>query len=130
MIRVLALLALIGALVFGYVFWRILNVQLKSGASIENVSWRMFWVAICADIVFAKRGQPAVITSGADGTHKRTSKHYPENNASGMVEALDLRTRHVDDPEECKNELQAMLGPDYQVIFEGDHLHAEYDPRG
>lgn len=111
-----------------YLIWRIASVRLKQGASLENVSWRMFYAAIIADGIFKARGAEAVITSGSDGKHSRQSKHYAENNASGLVEALDFRSREVADPEQVRNELAEALGPDYDVVLESDHIHVEYDP--
>ena len=113
-----------------YAIWRIISVKLKDGASLENVSWRMFWAAIVADGIFRTNGAEAVITSGADGKHSDASKHYAENNPSGMVEALDFRTRNIIYPERVANELRQKLGPNYDVVLETDHIHVEYDPKG
>jgi len=118
---------LIAAGIALYVIARIAALKLKHGASLENVSWRMFYVAVVMDDIFKKRGQEAVITSGADGKHSRASKHYAKNNFSGMVEALDFRTWHVK-AEEVAQEARDKLGPDYDVVVEATHLHIEYDP--
>lgn len=111
-----------------YFIWKLAEVKLKAGASLKNVSWRMFWVAIIADGVFKSLGTEAVITSGADGTHSARSKHYPENNPSGLVEALDFRTWHVK-PEEAAKKMRSKLGPDYDIVVESTHIHAEYHPK-
>ena len=67
-----------------------------------------------------------VITSGNDGRHSVTSKHYAGN-------ALDIRTRTLPSPEEdgraIAQRLNQSLGRDFDVIFEGDHIHVEYDPK-
>jgi len=62
----------------------------------------------------------AVITSGVDGQHKIDSFHY-----KGL--AIDLRTKSV--LEELTKRLKDALGKEYDVIFEGDHIHIEYDPK-
>jgi hypothetical protein len=110
-----------------YIIARIAALKLKHGASLENVSWRMFWAAIVLDGIYRDVGQEAIITSGGDGKHSRTSKHYAENNLSGMIEALDFRTWHVD-AEEIAAKARKKLGPDYDVVVEATHLHVEYDP--
>ena len=69
-------------------------------------------------------GFDLIITSGADGTHMVGSKHY-------TYEALDFRTYNI--PPEMKElfirYFRERLGPDYQLVDEGDHLHVEYDPQ-
>ena len=122
---------IIGIAVFivaAYLVYKLASVKLKNGAAIENASWRMFWVAIIADGIFKKHGTEAIITSGSDGKHSARSKHYPENNASGQVEALDLRTWHVD-PHAVAADMREKLGANYDVVVESDHLHIEYDPK-
>lgn len=111
----------------GYFVWRISLMKLKIGADLTNVSWRMFYAAIVVDGVMRELGSEAIITSGADGKHSARSKHYPENNLSGMVEALDFRTWGID-PESAALRIRNRLGRDYDVVVEATHLHVEYDP--
>ena len=66
-----------------------------------------------------------VITSGTEKTteHKKGSKHY-------IGQALDLRNWHVlGDMELFVASLRQLLGPDFDVILEIDHIHIEYDPK-
>lgn len=111
----------------GYFVWRISLMKLKLGASLENVSWRMFYAAIVVDGVMRELGSEAIITAGGDGKHSARSKHYAENNPSGMVEALDFRTWGVD-PEQAALRTRNRLGRDYDVVVEKTHMHVEYDP--
>jgi len=69
------------------------------------------------------------ITSGSegyagDGVHGSHSLHYTGN-------AIDLRVKDVDSEragrEFCRS-LIFLLGIDYDIVFEGDHIHVEYDP--
>ena len=71
------------------------------------------------------------ITSANDSTHRPGSKHYSD-------EAFDVRTRNILAyfPQNVLGEARAwvgrmekLLGADYDVIFEGDHIHVEYDPK-
>lgn len=117
-----------GVILLGaYLVWKVANVKLKAGASLENVSWRMFWAAIVADGIYRAAGSEATITSGSDGKHSARSKHYAENNESGMVEALDFRTWGVD-ADSIAGKMRSKLGENYDVVVESDHIHVEYDP--
>lgn len=73
--------------------------------------------------IFRKYGKPCVVTSGAEGKHGLHSHHY-----KGL--AWDLRRRHVPEHEigSVVAEIKRVLGPDYQVVLEPNHIHAEYDP--
>lgn len=113
----------------GYFVWRISLMRLKEGASLENVSWRMFYAALVWDNIAREYGQDGVITSGADGTHSARTRHRAENNPSGLVEALDFRTWHIP-AEEAALKARRKLGPDYDVVVEATHVHIEYDPKG
>lgn len=80
--------------------------------------------------IYAATEQPLVVTSANDGRHMGGSLHYDDL-------ALDLRVWDVGDHEMVADEIQTILGGDYDVIAEwraqGDgevpsHIHAEYDP--
>jgi uncharacterized protein YcbK (DUF882 family) len=60
------------------------------------------------------------ITSAKDGVHMPKSKHY-------RGEAIDIRTRDMKKPKLVRKVIQIGLGKDYDVIFEGDHIHIEWD---
>ena len=69
------------------------------------------------------------ITSANDSKHKNGSLHYKN-------QAFDIRIWNIagDDPDYTKakewaTRMQAALGADYDVLFEDDHIHAEYDPK-
>ena len=63
-----------------------------------------------------------VITSTWEGTHLPWSKHY-----QGL--AIDFRMPEKHDPDIIIPRLKDMLGPDYDVINERDHIHVEFDPK-
>lgn len=77
-----------------------------------------------AEYTFQANGYSCVCTSGTDGKHMPTSKHY-------QAQAVDLRSKHVSEEMLPKivEELKGRLGKDYDVILEGDHIHAEYDAK-
>ena len=70
-----------------------------------------------------------VITSGNDSSHHRGSLHYADR-------ALDFRGNNISiaDGQRLQAEVNRILGPGYDVIFEtfsnrsNNHLHVEYDP--
>jgi len=64
-----------------------------------------------------------VITSAHDGTHSAGSLHD-----DGL--ALDLRVWGFSQAEAKRvtAEMQQRLGRRWDCIYEGDHLHVEYDP--
>jgi len=76
------------------------------------------------EAVFVQYGSPCVITSAWEGKHRPDSLHY-------MGRALDFRTRTVKKSLRVALtvDIDDVLGIGWDVIFEGDHLHVEYDPR-
>jgi hypothetical protein len=65
----------------------------------------------------------AIVTYTTNGRHSERSLHYSGN-------AIDLRTRDLTREQIAAivEQLREELGDDYDVIFEGDHIHIEYDP--
>lgn len=97
-------------------------MKLKPGVNLKDVNWRMFFAAIVAEEIYHKYGAELVITSANDGKHRPDSLHY-----RGL--ALDLRTWQISGREQqVANELQQVLGDDFDVIAEANHIHVELDP--
>ena len=99
-------------------------MKLKDGANLQGVQWQMFDAALKVEDVYAKYGHELTITSGSDGRHSAQSLHY-----KGL--ALDFRTRNVPPTQlpKIEREIKQTLGPAYDVVYEGDHFHIEYDPK-
>lgn len=94
-----------------------------STVSLKGVQWQMFHAAVIAEAVYAKYGAELVITSANDGKHGKNTLHD-----DGL--ALDLRTWSLQGREvEVAGQLQAALGPDYDVVLESDHIHLEFQPK-
>lgn len=74
--------------------------------------------------IYHARGYDVHVTSLGDGQHLPNSLHY-------QGRAIDIRTRHVQtkDLPGIAHELKTSLGADYDVVFEGNHFHVEYDPK-
>lgn len=100
-------------------------IRLKEGVSLRKLTPQGCLLAVVMDQTYQANGVPVcVITSGDDGAHKRQSKHYEGK-------ALDFRTRDFTaaKADKIRAEAQAALGPDFDIIVESDHIHAEYDPK-
>lgn len=87
---------------------------------------------MAAEEVYRKYDRVVTITSGSERSakHSITSLHYSGN-------AVDIRTQnpingiqYFDDPIKIKTEIKKKLNIDFDVLFEHDHIHMEYQPRG
>lgn len=102
-----------------------MRVNIKPGVVFKEINERLFHVCITAWMVFQKYGVTPVITSANDSKHLPNSLHY-----SNM--AWDFRVWGLPDPQAVVRELNQMLNikhHDYDVIFEKDHIHIEFDPK-
>ena len=62
------------------------------------------------------------ITSGNDGAHKKGSLHY-------INRAIDIRCKDMKNPIEVTLRIKQRLGRNFDVIYEFNHIHLEYDPK-
>ena len=99
-------------------------MKIKHGVSLSRLSHHMLLVWLVVDSLWADAGSEAVITSGRDGVHSQRSKHY-------TGQALDFRTNTLTSQEvqRLAQECRDILGNDYDVVVEANHLHIEYDPK-
>lgn len=76
------------------------------------------WDAYFAEAVQA---YPLIVTSGRDGDHSESSRHY-------TGDAVDIRTRHLDETvkEKLVEVIQKFCGSDFWVLLEPTHIHIEY----
>lgn len=103
-----------------------MRVLVKEGAIFKEINERLFHVCISAWMVYQKYGVVPVITSANDSKHSQNSLHYKNL-------AWDLRVWGLPDPQAVVKELIAILNvkyDDYDVIFENDHIHIEWDKKG
>lgn len=65
-------------------------------------------------------GSTLTITSGSDGSHAATSRHY-------RGEAVDIRTRGwtPEQREHMRSHIEATFGTKFRCIDEVDHLHLQ-----
>lgn len=65
--------------------------------------------------------EEAVITSTNEGNHSPSSLHYADL-------AVDVRLpKQMEKIDRVVAKLKVRLGPDYDIVLEKDHLHAEWD---
>jgi len=76
-----------------------------------------------AEALWKENGEELVITSARDSIHSAGSLHY-------YGRAVDLRTHYFGENtrSQIAEELQDILGDDYDVILHSTHIHVEYDP--
>lgn len=100
-------------------------LRIKPGVRIHGMRAELALAATIIAGVFAPLGLDAVITAGIDGQHARGSFHY-------LGLAFDFRTRDLpaEKVQEVLAEIQACLGEDFDVLFEADHIHVEFQPKG
>jgi hypothetical protein len=96
----------------------------KDGAVIKTMPPVVLDGIIEIAMIFARNGYPFVITEKDGGKHMDGSLHY-----TGF--AIDFRSWVV--PVHKRPALLAQikraLGPDWDVVEEHDHFHAEYQPK-
>lgn len=99
----------------------------------RGISAEIACIIPAIDRVFAKQNITPTLTSGTDRTHSRGSLHYIGN-------AIDIWWADMESTEGRRLEWivyeeingfpkSAAIPPDYDVIFEGDHIHVEYQPK-
>ena len=90
-------------------------MKLKPGVSLVKAKPELLAGIDKLDRLWQDHALELVITAGDDGKHMVGSKHY-----EGL--AVDIRFP-------LRDEIRATLGPDWDVVWEKDHIHAEYDPK-
>ncbi len=99
-------------------------MQLKSTVKLADLKSQIVLAILIAADVYRMFGQDLVITSLDDSVHHAGSLH-----PSGY--AFDLRTSYFTASQIPKVllALKQSLTIDFDVIFEADHFHIEYDPK-
>ena len=97
------------------------TMSIKPGVRVLGIRPELVLALQIAQAIYAERSAPLVITSIIDSTHEVGSLHYagcaadlrlPPDNALAVVVAL-----------------HDALGPDFDVVLEGDHVHLEWQPK-
>lgn len=97
-------------------------ISIKPGVDLRGIQPETILAVFVAASIYGPL--PLVITSARDGQHMAGSLHY-----KGF--AVDLRTKDLD-PQHVTmihTQLQQVLGAQYDVVLEADHIHVEFDPK-
>lgn len=115
-------------------------MKIKEGVRVFGLRPEILLAVVVAREVWTQHGAELVITSGIEAKHETASFHY-------LGLAVDLRSHDpatgqtvftasfasTSDPAVAASviasELKAALGPDYDVVLEGDHIHVEFQPK-
>ena len=105
-------------------------IYIIEGVRFRELRPEIYNIFSSIDEVFKGHGLECTITSANDKTHMINSRHYRNL-------ALDLRSHYIPKGYEQSivNELQEVLGKDYDILLEGlntpnEHIHLEFDPKG
>ena len=102
-----------------------MSLELKDGVTLLGLVPQMVFACIVIERLYEELGVACVVTAGNDGSHTETSEHYAGR-------ALDFRTRNIEQQatlERLASRAQLLLGPDFGVLLEADHLHVHYRPK-
>lgn len=100
-------------------------MSIKPGAEVNGLRPEILIAWNVSEKIYASYGIDCVLTEGTGGKHGTASLHYV-----GL--AIDLRTRDFATDviaKEVAEKIQELLGSQYDVIFEGNHIHIEYQPK-
>lgn len=97
--------------------------MIKHGVVTDGIQTPAAFAWGVAHAILKERGFPSRLTSSVDGKHSVHSLHY-----RGL--AIDIGIIGVD-ARIVYDRLYDILHPlGFDVIFERDHIHVEYDPKG
>jgi len=94
---------------------------IKAGVDISRLNREIRRSLPRVEAVYDEYLEEFVITSTFEGTHGAGSLHYSND-------AYDVRLPR-ENVKEIFNAVKEGLGSSYDVIWEGDHIHIEYDPK-
>ena len=100
-----------------------MKIKWKAGVKPRDNHLIMRWERIQVANIYKKHGKELVITCTGGGSHSITSLH-PDGYA------FDCRTYYFSSNEKKKvfEEIKEVFrGTKYQVVFESDHFHIEFD---
>jgi hypothetical protein len=97
---------------------------IKHSVDVRGLKPEALPILLVAAQVYEGAGFDCVVTSVTDSKHTPKSLH-------GLGYAIDFRTKHMpaEQHEAVVKRMSEALGPQYQVVLESDHIHAEFDPR-
>ena len=99
-------------------------MKIKKGTNVNGLKPEIVLIFPVVESVYKEYGAEAVLTSGVDSKHGDHSHHY-----KGL--ATDWRTRNVEKQfhTSLTKRLRDSLSEQYQVVYERNHIHIEFDPK-
>lgn len=98
------------------------KLKVKQGVQLDGLrepAVRILWAAMH---VWLHHAEPELAVTSAVRSWGVPGTVHPE----GL--ALDLRRWTETDPAELVRDMELMLGHDFDILLEADHIHAEWDP--
>ena len=95
---------------------------IKQGVDISRLNREIRRGLGIVDRIFNENNEELIITSTYEGNHGAGSLHYGND-------AFDHRLP-LKFPGTIVGGVRRALGPEYDLVEEGDHVHIEYDPKG
>lgn len=80
-----------------------------------------------ANIWLNVAGVDLVVASARDGLHSSGSLHYYGYAVDLRTWTKDHRQMSREEKDDLADRLRHVIGTNYDVIVEGDHIHVEYD---
>lgn len=103
-----------------------MGIWIKPGVSLNGLEPEMWEAVSRVGRIYKERGYLCWVTGGTELAPGRTpTSLHPKG------QAIDFGTvaRGVSDPKPLEADITAVLGPQYDVVLESDHIHVEFDPK-
>lgn len=97
------------------------TLLLKAGVDLSRLNREIRRTLNTVVEICASHDADLIVTSTYEGNHSPSSLHYCDD-------AYDIRII-PEKTQQMVEEIKQKLGPDFDVIFEFDHIHIEYDPK-
>ena len=101
-------------------------IRSKKGVKLTDLKSQIVFALINLNEIWALYFERDLwVTSVDDSVHGKGSLH-----PDGF--ALDIRTRDLSDLDKdlAVRKIKEILGEEFDVVLESDHIHIEYDPKG
>ena len=107
-------------------------MRLKDSAIPKGLKPQALLAMIIMDEVYKEDGYRFVVTSLNDSKHRDNSYHYDGYAFDCRVRSQYWQQSHYPDEDNARllvSLAKERLGPCYDVIYEGNHIHCEYNAR-
>lgn len=99
---------------------------IRPDGTIVTLLSMILWALEVGRWIWAEAGLDELeVTSGPDGRHSWASCH---NSGAGADERTRTMTEHQ--RVYIEKRWREEIGPDFDLVFEGDHFHLEWQPKG